>query len=407
MPENKLNHLLVVTGNYPAPGQPSSGTFVREFVRSVARQGTQCSVIAPVAFHKGRDQTAFPKMEPGALSSAAEVTVYRPRYLSVSAWSKLGFLGRFNPTRLTFLQFEQAVLRTVRNQQLKPDAIYGHFLYFGGAAAVRIGSRLSIPAFPCVGEGELWTVSRFGNRVAQSDLKSANGFMVNNSGLGKTLKEDLGFDQHPIKVFPNGADLKRFFPRDRTESRQQLGLPEDQFLVGAVGNFLHKKGIVRVGEAIRGLPGVSGVFAGSGPLPPVADNISLCRRVSHDEMPVLMSACDVFVLPTLIEGSCNAIVEAMACGLPIISSTGAFNDDLLSDDMSIRIDPLDVEAIRSAIVRLKEDPVLTNAMAQQSAVHAKKLDVNQRAAGIVEFMKQHGNVGGIRGGKRNLSGKAI
>lgn len=384
-----IKHLLVISGNYPAPGQPSSGTFVREFVRSVARKGVACSVIAPVAIHRGRDAMAFPKQEIDVVSPTGEIAVFRPRFVSVSAWNNLSFLGRYNPTRLTFLQFEKAVQRTIRKQSIAPDAIYGHFLYFSGAAAVRIGTRMNIPAFPCVGEGELWTVNRFGNRVANRDLRDANGFIVTNSGLRRTLRETLNLTHHPIEVFPNGVDLTMFSPRDKQESRQHLGLPQDKFLVGAIGNFFHNKGIARVGEAIRGLEGVSGVFAGSGPVPPEAENISLCRRVSHEEIPILLSACDLFVLPTLIEGSCNAIVEAMACGLPIVSSTGEFNDDLLSDDNSIRVDPLDVSAIRLAIEHIRNNHALRESMGNRSQVHAQQLDISNRASGMLEFMRQH------------------
>ena len=156
----------------------------------------------------------------------------------------------------------------------------------------------------------------------------------------------------------------------------------------AAGNFLWKKGIVRVGQAIEGLANVAGVFAGSGPVPPTASNMALCRRVEHAEMPALLSACDVFVLPTLIEGSCNALVEAMACGLPIISSNGEFNDDVLEDSMSIRIDPLDVAAIRQAIIRLRDDAALRARMAVAAQQRALRFDINDRARRMLAFMKK-------------------
>ncbi len=382
-----IKHLLVVAGNFPSPGSPSSGTFVQEFVRGVARQGVKCTVIAPVALHKGRNQSAYPiEAFDDSAGSGQRICILRPRFISLSAWNKLKLLGKFNPTRFTYLQFESSVLKTIQKRQLNPDAIYGHFLYFSGATAVRLGKRLGIPAFPCVGEGELWTIDWFGKRVAQTDLANATGFMTVNSGLAGLMRNDLGFDKNPIGVFPNGADLQKFYPRDKWESREALGLPHDQFLVASIGNFLFKKGVVRVGEAIDGLPGVSGIFAGSGPLPPQAKNIALCRRVQHSDIPILLSACDVFVLPTMVEGSCNALVEAMACGLPIISSDSAFNDDLLDEKMSIRVDPLDVVAIRKAIIELRDNSELRNKMSLNSIEKAKQFDVNDRVIRMLEFM---------------------
>jgi glycosyltransferase involved in cell wall biosynthesis len=102
----------------------------------------------------------------------------------------------------------------------------------------------------------------------------------------------------------------------------------------------------------------------------------------------MLSACDVFVLPTLIEGSCNALVEAMACGLPIVSSTGEFNDDVLDERMSIRIDPLDVAAIRAAIVRLRDDPGLRARMAAEALRRSQLFDVDDRARRMLAFMAE-------------------
>lgn len=382
-------HLAVVTSNYPAPGRPTNGTFVRQFAHAVARQGVKCSVIQPVALHEALGRDGFPEHSREDAGGGAPVDVYRPRFLSVSAREAYAFLGPLSPSRLTLHRFTAAVRRVLDRQRIRPDALYGHFLYLAGAAAVRVGQELAIPAFPCVGEGELWTVRQFGVAHARANLPAAHGFLANSTALKNTLIHDLGLPAGRIGVFPNGTDLRHFKPRDKQAARDRFGLPQDRFLVGAVGNFLEKKGIVRVGAAIEGLEGVAGVFAGSGPVPPRATNTALCRRVSHDEMPDLLAACDVFVLPTLIEGSCNALVEAMACGLPIISSEGEFNDDLLDESMSIRVNPLDVDAIRRAIIELRDDPERRVNMATAALKRAVMFDVNERVRRMIRFMEQN------------------
>ncbi len=380
-----ITHLAVVTSAYPSPARPTYGTFVREFAHAVARQGVRCTVVQPVPLHRVC-RGGYPLRETQAAGDGQEVAVLRPRYLSLSARDAFVHLGRLNPSLFTLNRFTAAVRRVLKSQAIQPDALYGHFLYLAGAAVARLGCELDLPAFPCMGEGELWTVRRFGVVRAQKDLAPACGFLANSTALQRTLIQELGLGGAPIGVFPNGTDLSMFKPMDRQVARTRLGLPQDRFLVASVGNFLLKKGIVRVGEAIEGLAGVSGVFAGSGPVPPVATHMALCRRVSHQDMPVLMAACDVFVLPTLIEGSCNALVEAMACGLPIISSTGAFNDDLLTDDFSIRVDPLDVPAIRRAIERLRDDGELRSRMAIAAERHSRQYDINDRARRMLAFM---------------------
>ncbi len=389
---NCISDLLLVTSNYPSSARPTHGTFVQQFAHAVARQGIRCTVIQPVALHRSVKRKAFPYHEVEHIEEGCSVEVFRPRYVSLSARDSFNWLRRFSPSRITLNRFTAAVRRTLRKNQLHPDALYGHFLYFSGATVVQIGREEGAPAFPCVGEGEFWTVRRFGTSHAQKALIAAAGFLANSSALKQALISELGFDANRISVFPNGTDLTQFRPGDKSAARKRFGLPEDLFLVASVGNFLEKKGIVRVGKAIDGLDGVAGVFAGSGPVPPIATNMALCRRVAHDEMPDVLAACDVFVLPTLVEGCCNAIVEAMACGLPIISSTGTFNDDLLDDSMSIRVDPMDVAAIRNAIVHLRDDVDLRRSMSKAALLKSKRFDVNDRARRMLEFMAAQGGL---------------
>ena len=91
------------------------------------------------------------------------------------------------------------------------------------------------------------------------------------------------------------------------------------------------------------------IFIGSGEQTPEIDGILFCGKLPHDQIVHYLNAADVFVLPTLAEGCSNAIIEAMACGLPIISSDLPFNDDILDAENSIRVNSLDVESIAEAI----------------------------------------------------------
>jgi len=311
------------------------------------------------------------------------MSVVRPFYVSLGN-RRLGRISTFHATQSSF---ERAAERAIRRLHEPPDLIYGHFLYESGAAAVRIGKKLGIPSVVAVGDSSFAVVDRWvGTERAKEDFRDVDGMIAVSTILKKGLSSEFDIPSSKIDVFPNGVDLGTFFPRDRAAMREKYGLPADQFLIAFVGHFCHRKGTQRVAEAIKGMDDVGAIYIGAGPDVPDASQSRFQGTVPHDLLPELLSAADIFVLPTLAEGSCNAILEAMACGLPVVSSDGAFNDDIVDEHVAIRTDPLDTGAIREAIRTLKDDSPLRDRMASMAVEHTKRFDINDRAARILAWL---------------------
>jgi glycosyltransferase involved in cell wall biosynthesis len=165
-----------------------------------------------------------------------------------------------------------------------------------------------------------------------------------------------------------------------------LGFPQDARIAAFVGHFIERKGPQRALEAVERLDNAQIMLLGAGPTRLGSPRICFEGVVEHDVLPEYLSAADVFVLPTLQEGCCNAILEAMACGLPIVSSVGDFNDDILNDEVSIRVDPLDVDAISAAIKTVLDDESLRMRMSAKCLVHSEKFSVDNRARGILQWI---------------------
>jgi len=375
--------ILVVAANYPSPRQPGSGAFIRAFVRSLADAGAGTEVIQPVSLFS-RLHGPLPVGGIDETPHGRRIRLHRPLYPSFSARD----LGFTNTARLTQAAFEWAALRQLRRLADPPSLTYGHFLYFAGRTAVRIGARLGIPSFVAVGEGEFWTARRMGPRRPRLDFRSATGLLAVSSVLKEKLMQELDIPEAKIGVFPNGTDLRQFRPRERSEMRAHYALPAERFIVAYVGNFLKSKGVGVLAQALDGLDGAGSVFVGSGPLRPEGSHVLFRDALPHDRIPEILSAADVFVMPSFVEGSCNAVIEAMACGLPVVASNGRFHDDLLDESCSVRVDTTRPDAIREALVALRDDPGRRRDMSRRAVEKARGFDIRERAERVLAWMQE-------------------
>jgi teichuronic acid biosynthesis glycosyltransferase TuaC len=374
-----ITHIAFIAGVYPSPSHPYAGMFMQQFVQAQARRGLHCTMIVPTPVHEWMQNLVCCGEE-----TPTTLKPLRPLYASVASPR----LGPFCAPHLSQVFFQRAALRVVRRLNRRPDAFYGHFLYPAGGAAVWLGLRLNRPSFVAVGEGSFWSVAGLGFDRARSDFAHATGLIAVSTLLKKMLVAEVGLPPDKIAVIPNGVDLQHFYPRPRAEMRAKWNLPQDMFLAAFVGNYNDEKGVQRVVAAIEGLDNVGGLFAGSGNLLPTGKNVLLQRCMPHHRLPELLSAADVFVLPTTREGSCNAIIEAMACGLPIVTSVNEFNDDLVDNTMAIRIAPLDISAIRQAVIALRDDAELRRRMACASLARSRIFDLDARARRIESWMNE-------------------
>lgn len=376
--------LAIVTHSYPSANGRIEGSFVRQFVLALSRAGVECAVIAPVSIVASRNWPLVPG-ESHDQDGGSPVRVLRPRYVSFSAKQMLGF----NTALCTLRSFTGCVRRALQRIDWSPDLVYGHFLYVAGYAAVRVGASLAKPSVVSVGEGEFWSVRPYGFERAIQDFRDASGFLAVSSVVREGLVKELAIPEAKIRVFPNGVDLTRFRPGDRSEARSRFGIADAQFVVAFVGHFYEQKGLKRLLEAVKGLTNVALLLVGHGPVG-VADGspVAFKGTLPHKEIPLALTAADAFVLPTQVEGSCNSVLEAMACGLPIVTSSGRYMDDIVDDDVAVRVDPMDARAIREAIVMLMNNPVRRRNMSEASLARSKRFDINLRAMRVAAWLEE-------------------
>jgi glycosyltransferase involved in cell wall biosynthesis len=193
--------------------------------------------------------------------------------------------------------------------------------------------------------------------------------------LGQVVKQSPIFSRFRVETIPYGIDLDDFAPRDRAAARDVLGIPQDVhvilFLAEMVDN--RRKGFLLLEEALRGCARLVDrlwlLSVGHNPPQLKADiRGSHLNYVENDRfLSLAYSAADLFVIPSLQDNLPNTVLEAMACGTPVIGfDVGGIRDMVRSGLTGALVEPGDVEGLRDAMGALLKNPATCHRMSQQA-----------------------------------------
>lgn len=380
--------ICLISNNYPSEGNPTY-IFVQQLVEALVDQGIFIDIIAPQSITNSiiRQQKLLPFTATYLTSKGNKYQVFRPKYISFGNIKILNGLASF----LRNQSITKAVERIGAN---KIDVFYAHF-WNNAYAIKKLIKKTKLPLFVACGEGD----NALEELVASMSLDELKDFKQLVTGVISVSSENKRkcihnclCSENNVVVLPNCVNQSIFYKRNYSDCRKKLGLKQTDFTVIFVGGFIHRKGSVRLAQALSQLNNtdIKAIFIGrpmgsDSELPEYEQSI-FQGPLSHDELPNYLCAADVFVLPTLKEGCCNAIVEAVACGLPIISSDLPFNYDVLDEQNSILIDPLNVDEIANAIKQMYDDPALRERMSLSSLSKAQNLKIETRAKRILDFI---------------------
>jgi len=381
-----MSKILVISKEYPSHEHPWKSVFVHELMKEFVLLGAEPTIISPESLTSWllfRRNSKFSKFQ----YSYNGILINRPKYFSYS--NKILPFG-LSTYRWSVRSFCEAVVKFENNFKETFDLCYGHFLYPAGKAALLSGKRLKIPAIGALGESSFKHYEvHFGRERVSRDLNSFFRIIAVSNSIKEICTNSFNVPEDRIGVFPNGIDVNNFYPRCKKEVRKHLNLPEDKFIVAFVGHLDERKGPLRLMEAIKSIPEIKAIFLGSGPQVPQGSQVLFQGNVPHANVPDWLSAADIFVLPTLQEGCSNAIIEALACGLPVISSDLPFNQGIVNSDVGILVNPLDSLSLKNSICKLHEDNELRLQLGKNARQWAQKFSLQSRAKRILDWITQN------------------
>jgi glycosyltransferase involved in cell wall biosynthesis len=334
--------ILVWSSLFPNPAQPQAGIFIRERMFRVGAH-LPITVISPqpwfplqglIRFFRPHFRPTLPRFE-----RQLGVDVYRPRYFSVPGMLK-SLDGSF---------MARGAYRTVRalHRAGRVDLIDAHFAYPDGYAAVAVARRVAVPSTITLRGTESRHAQAAGlrRRLVAALSQATRVFAVSESL--RALAISLGIAAERVRTVGNGVDSDKFAPHACAAARIALGIPADAKVLITVGGLVERKGFHRV---IACLPRLLGTFptlhylavGSAGPegdysahLQAQVQELGLTERVHFlGALPPLrvceaLSAADVFVLSTRNEGWANVLLEAMACGLPVVATDVGGNAEVI------------------------------------------------------------------------------
>ena len=318
--------ILLVSQMYPGPADPDLGVFVAQLERALRERGHDV---------------------------------------------ELAVLDRRGGGKLRYLE----LARKARSAAT-PDVVWAHFLVPAGLIASRIEAPLVVTAHgrDVRNVGTLPGVASLTRRV----VERATTVIAVSGYLRRELETKLPEACGKTVVIDSGVDLERFHPADVPANGDG-----PRFL--CVGSLTERKNVVRLADAFALLGRGTLTFVGDGPLRPqllARAGVTLAGRVAHDEIPARLAAADVVCAPSLLEPFGQSILEALACGKPVVATRVGGPPEFVPPEAGVLVDPLDIPGLARALDEATRLPVPNEA----ALAAAREHDVRRQAERVEEVL---------------------
>jgi glycosyltransferase involved in cell wall biosynthesis len=367
---DKTIRILVLSHMYPNKSNPTQGIFIHNQIKHMLKVGCEVKVISPVPVspkllwfkEKWKNYGNIPFYD-----VVDTVNVYYPRYINIPGkWSHI--ISTYGTCCMINSNID-AIIR-----EYKPQLLHAHTATPDGYYGLKLKHKYNLPLVCSLRGSDIHTYP-FQNKLTKILTRKVilkADQVVSVSDALKNAAERIAQPKREIRVVYNGCEITELARADdRNEDiRKQLGIKVKDIAMIFVGDIDRVKGIYELINAFMLLKGKYSnlhlILLGNGPDLQTVRNMTLLNSSTraihfmdtrpHDEVFQCLKAADLFVLPTYNEGLPNALLEAMACGLPIIATkVGGIPEVVRNGINGILIEPMNSGALYHAM-----DFVLSN-----------------------------------------------
>lgn len=348
--------ILILNSEYPPIGG-GAGTATANLARNLAMQGMDVKVIT-ARFGN------LPDLDQSGGFDLIRIQTIRQK------------ADRTNPGEQVLFIFTSLGKCLSLLRKWKPDATWAFFGFPSGVTALVLKVFFGIPYIVSLRGGDVpgfrpynfKVYHRIGGPIIKVVWKHAKMVIANSQGLMRLAQRF--YSRVPIQVIPNGVDLDFFKPSPRDGKTTQILF---------VGRVVYQKGLDLLVKALEGIPKNNWLLSivGDGSykeyLHKLIEEKGLTQRIqfhgwcNKEELLPYLAKAQIFVNPSRHEGMPNAVLEAMACGLPIIATRIAGNEDLVQNEKNgFLVEPESIQGLQQALQTLINNRQLCHKMGAAS-----------------------------------------
>ncbi|HOD36076.1 MAG TPA: glycosyltransferase family 4 protein [Syntrophales bacterium] len=376
--------ILQISSLYPSYDGSRSVNFVHRQIVELKKKGIDIQVICPVnKFTRISDFLKLKKICRKPLRKSIDD-------INVTYLPYWNFSTRYTPA-LEILSLSSVLHKCflAKNNLHAYDLIHAHQLFPVGCACSMTAKKFNVPVVVSARGADVHTYPRMHAKImdfTQSVIRETDKITAVSRSLAEQIY-DLAAPRSTIDVVYNGIDFAKFRPMaNQSDLRVKLGLPATGVGLCMISRLMKTKGIYELLNAFKAVASADDTVwlavVGEGPLRSMMidwlNHHQLQTRVilagfrSHDEIPYWINASDIFVFPSYNEGLPNVILEAMACGRPIIATeVGGIPEVVTHGTNAILIPPRTVDPIINAMQKLVFSPQLRQSMGLNGLHHIR------------------------------------